>query len=911
MKKLLLTLLFASPFVAKSQVTVSTSQYTTNELVNSVLLNNGFVPATNITSVTGTNFDSVNGLGYFQKNDSGFQFGNGIILSTGDAVNANGPAIDPILSSGSSAAWVGDADINTVINNSGSTASSNNATALEFDFITLQDQFSMDYIFASNEYGIYQCNYGDVLAILLKDITSDTPYTNIALVPGTNTIVSVATIRDVAYNTACQSANPEYFGYYYPDFAATAPISLRGATIPLRAEAYVTPGHIYHLKLVIADINDSAYDSAIFIEAGSLKCGNLTPDEAAIKSNIGTVLCDGFTAELTVPNNDMFSYEWTYNGNAVNNSTNTLIASQAGEYSVTISLPDTDYSITSAITLTTGGGISDITIDDLTVSEPLSDGIAEFDFSPVMDQLGEIVQGNGNYTTTFHETLNDAETGANPLGYTYTNISNPQTVYARVENGNGCAVIVDFNLSVEQAIIPITLPTIPPYGVCEENTDGQSVFDLNDILSSILTDYYNSSYNISVFHTQYNAENNVGAIEDPSNYTGGNETLSVRVTEVANPSNYSITSLDLIVQNTPNTIPGATYTHCEESLPNDGISVFDLTQMNDQFKGMCSSCSVQYYLTQMEAQNSINPIENPSAFTTSSSAQILFVNVKSPGLLGCSAISTLSVIVNPLPVVSSVPDQYLIDNDETPDDSLTINLNFFHNIIIGENPSQDLTIKYYESESDAIVDMNAIVDTEFYTIATQTLYYRASTAFGCSVIQSFNITVLPSDYETPVPAGETEQTFTPGQTLADLDVDGENILWYLTPGSSTLRGPEEIPLPLSTVLVDGTTYYASQTVNTIESTERLAVTVHFVAGLDEIAFTGLQYYPNPVTDRLSIKNTTNIDTVTVINTLGQTVINNRFNNTEGEINFSNLSSGMYFVRISAENKNKTIKITKN
>jgi hypothetical protein len=32
----------------------------------------------------------------------------------------------------------------------------------------------------------------------------------------------------------------------------------------------------------------------------------------------------------------------------------------------------------------------------------------------------------------------------------------------------------------------------------------------------------------------------------------------------------------------------------------------------------------------------------------------------------------------------------------------------------------------------------------------------------------------------------------------------------------------EAPLPLTTVIVDGTTYYASQTINGIESIERLA-----------------------------------------------------------------------------------------
>jgi hypothetical protein len=53
-------------------------------------------------------------------------------------------------------------------------------------------------------------------------------------------------------------------------------------------------------------------------------------------------------------------------------------------------------------------------------------------------------------------------------------------------------------------------------------------------------------------------------------------------------------------------------------------------------------------------------------------------------------------------------------------------------------------------------------------------------------------------------------------------------------------------LPLTTVIVDGTTYYASQTINGIESIERPAVTVKSgTLGIDE-AFKNFSYYPNPV-----------------------------------------------------------------
>ena len=68
------------------------------------------------------------------------------------------------------------------------------------------------------------------------------------------------------------------------------------------------------------------------------------------------------------------------------------------------------------------------------------------------------------------------------------------------------------------------------------------------------------------------------------------------------------------------------------------------------------------------------------------------------------------------------------------------------------------------------------------------------------------------------PTGAASQTFCSGKTLADLVVSGTAIKWYNASSGGSL-------LPTSTVLVNGTVYYATQTVSGFESVTRLAVTV--------------------------------------------------------------------------------------
>ena len=149
---------------------------------------------------------------------------------------------------------------------------------------------------------------------------------------------------------------------------------------------------------------------------------------------------------------------------------------------------------------------------------------------------------------------------------------------------------------------------------------------------------------------------------------------------------------------------------------------------------------------------------------------------------------------------------------------------------------------------------------------------------------------------------------TSGLTLASLVVSGENILWY---NSDANRNTTSTPLPLSTVLVDGTTYYATQTINGYESTNRLPVTVTLTALLTgSFVFTNFNYYPNPVTNSLTISNNSTIDDVEVISILGQKIMDKKVNDLQTTIILSEISKGIYFVIISSEGQEKTIKIVK-
>ncbi|MDA9310353.1 T9SS type B sorting domain-containing protein, partial [Flavobacteriaceae bacterium] len=81
-----------------------------------------------------------------------------------------------------------------------------------------------------------------------------------------------------------------------------------------------------------------------------------------------------------------------------------------------------------------------------------NDGFTSFDLT-LQSLLDEILNGQDplDYLLTFHETLANAMDAENPLGASYTNIINPQIIYARVENASsGCYDVVEVILKVNQ-----------------------------------------------------------------------------------------------------------------------------------------------------------------------------------------------------------------------------------------------------------------------------------------------------------------------------------------------------------------------------------------------------------------------------------------------------------------------------
>ncbi|PKP15469.1 MAG: adhesin, partial [Bacteroidetes bacterium HGW-Bacteroidetes-23] len=397
-------------------ISTSTTLYTVEQLVQDILLDSTCATVSNITYSTGTNFGSTNGIGYFNKNNSSFQFEEGIILTTGNADNAPGPNEQfNNLGDGADATetWGGDADLQAVLAAQGISGPLVNATILEFDFVPLDSNFSFNFIFASEEYGQYQCDFSDVFAFLLTDLSSGTT-TNLAVVPDTNTPVSVTTIRNTLYNNFCGSENEEYFGQYYgnpnglPNLSA--PTGFNGLTTPLTASAIVVPGTQYHIKLAIADFGgfgfpDGAFDSAVFIQGGSFNIGNVNLGDDFLVAE-GNAICPGDDQLLdTGLSPDNYSFVWSNQDGVIDGETGpSYLVTSPGTYTVEIQLLNSECTGSDTIVIEF--------FDDFETGEPndlyfcSASGFGTFDLTENDESLTATL--GDNYIIGYYLTEDDA-----------------------------------------------------------------------------------------------------------------------------------------------------------------------------------------------------------------------------------------------------------------------------------------------------------------------------------------------------------------------------------------------------------------------------------------------------------------------------------------------------------------------
>ncbi|MBP0903910.1 choice-of-anchor L domain-containing protein [Mariniflexile gromovii] len=546
-----LSFFFTSLFTFGQNVLVNSNSYTPQQLIEDILIGSNCISNVVVTNVSGGNFGgSDQSYGAFDANGSTFPFQNGIVLSTGRLSNVEGP--NNSLSDDDANNWFGDSDLENILNENNTT----NATVIEFEFTSIASQVSFRYLFASEEYQINNantCQYSDLFGFLIRNV-NDTQYTNIALIPNTQTPVKVTTVHPNIPN-GCAAQNEAYFGSWNN---ASAPINFNGQTAILTATANTIPNETYHVKLVIADEQNYRYDSAVFLEAGSFQLSTDLGIDRLISTN--NPLCENETLQLDANQPNATSYKWFKDGIEIIGETNdTYTVVDAGIYNVEVTLQGTCISYGDiTVEYTTLPSVDNTT---LIACDDNQDGLSVYN----LNDAEQAILNNDNSLTIVNYFLNilDAEQNSNEITNpsTFNNTTPQQIVYARVENQNGCFAIAEITLEISNNNLTIT-----PFEVCDTDNDGFATFNLDDLKLAIQPNVP-ANASISFYKTLNDFFNETNELNgNYNNVIQYSESLFVKIKNGIDC--YALSSVELKTMVSPQLLANETTMYCLNTFPN-------------------------------------------------------------------------------------------------------------------------------------------------------------------------------------------------------------------------------------------------------------------------------------------------------------------------------------------------------
>ncbi|WP_299679771.1 gliding motility-associated C-terminal domain-containing protein [uncultured Dokdonia sp.] len=213
--------------------------------------------------------------------------------------------------------------------------------------------------------------------------------------------------------------------------------------------------------------------------------------------------------------------------------------------------------------------------DIVACDDSSNDGILLFDLT---QQQATIVDGQEDFTVSFHTTLEDAQNNIGGIQNpeVYQNIENPQTIYVRLENPDNTACF-DLGIFGIEALTIDPPQLLPAIEACNEGFE-MATFDLvlaaEDIVlldDEVITGYYENPDD---------AFNEVNQIENPFIYTNSTnpQTIYIRTDSPNSDSCYNLAQFTITIENCPPFVP-------DGFSPNgDSINdVFEISNLKDVF----------------------------------------------------------------------------------------------------------------------------------------------------------------------------------------------------------------------------------------------------------------------------------------------------------------------------------------
>jgi gliding motility-associated-like protein len=199
--------------------------------------------------------------------------------------------------------------------------------------------------------------------------------------------------------------------------------------------------------------------------------------------------------------------------------------------------------------------------DLMVCDDTANDNIATFNLAA---NTAAILAGQNAaaYTVSYHLSQNDADTGNAPLSLSYQNTSNPQTIYARVQNNlnASCYVTTSFRIGLYEMPVAHQAPDLY---ICDPGENGIGLFDLMQQTAVMLGNQTASDFNVTYHANQADANSGDSALDTNFTNVMNPQMVYIRIENKNHKECFSTTTFKVEVKPKPNLDMEDNYSLCE------------------------------------------------------------------------------------------------------------------------------------------------------------------------------------------------------------------------------------------------------------------------------------------------------------------------------------------------------------
>ncbi|MDD2986949.1 PKD-like domain-containing protein, partial [Flavobacterium sp.] len=477
------------------------------------------------------------------------------------------------------------------------------------------------------------------------------------------------------------------------------------------------------------------------------------------------------------------TFQWLENGVPISSNTSIVVCptvTTTYTAEVTYNQCGQIYSVSSSATVT-------VFDDDTQAPDDLSECNNPFDLTENTAIILGALDPN-DYEVNYFLTAADAQLGiniiANPTAFNST--SNPQTIYAGVQNYNtGCNLVKPFDLIISTCTLD---PQPTPLFACDDNpVDGFTLFDLTAADTNALNGADPALFTVSYHNSQPDADTGNLPINPATAYSGTDgEIIYVRVEENAVPTTYGTTSFALTINPTP-FIADVTQTICS----GDTFTVTPVNTAPDVVPmGTTYTWTVSAPVGVTGASDQATPQTTISQTLTNTNAtpqDVIYSVTASVGTAPnvCTDTFTITITVNPKPLIADVTQSICTGNTFTVTPANTLP----DVVPTGTTYTWTVVAGAVTGASDQATPQTSISQTLSNATANSIdVVYTVTASVGtapnvCTDTFTITVTVNPEPLIADVVQGIcTGNTFTvtPANTAPDVVPTGTTYTWTVT-----------------------------------------------------------------------------------------------------------------------------------